>query len=668
MIELVARRLRSRFRSLKMEERYGAMAEIQIMIVEDEKIVSKDIQGMLERIGYTVPAVVSSGEEAVQKAAEMKPNLVLMDIMLKGRMDGVEAAEQIRAQFQIPVIYLTAYADERTLHRAKITEPYGYILKPFQEKELHTTIEIALYKHGMERKLRESEQWLSTTLRSIGDAVITTDAEGYITFMNPIAQSLTGWKQEEAISKPLADVFKIIGEKTGETVENPVARVIEEGNVVGLGNHTLLVTKDGAKVPIDDSCAPIKDDSDDLIGVVLVFRDITERKRMEEELLKVQKIESMGVLAGGIAHDFNNILTAIIGNLSLARLYNDSDKVSERLKESERAALQATDLTQQLLNFARGGVPVKETASIAELLEQTTIFTLRGSNVRCEFSIPDDLWTLDIDEGQIGRVINNLIINADQAMPEGGIVRVHAKNVVVEKSDNLPLKDGKYVKILIQDQGLGISKDHLQRIFDPYFTTKHKGSGLGLANSYSIIRKHDGYISVESEVGVGTIFCIYLLASSGEAPIGMGKQADKPIMGKGRILMMDDEEYIRELAGEMLCNIGYEVTTVTDGTEVIELYKEARGSEYPYDAVIMDLTVPGGMGAKKAIMSLVEIDPEVRVIASSGYPNDPVMANFSQYGFSNTIAKPYRIEALSEVLCKVMAGQSEAHAISLSSD
>ncbi len=644
------------------------MAEIQIMIVEDEKIVSKDIQNMLKRIGYAVPAAVSSGEEAVQKAAEIQPDLVLMDIMLKGKMDGVEAAEQIHAQFQIPVIYLTAYADERTLQRAKITEPYGYILKPFQEKELHTTIEMALYKHGMERKLRESEQWLSTTLKSIGDAVITTNVDGYITFMNPVAQSLTGWKQEEAIGKPLADVFKIISEKTSETVESPVAKVIAEGRVVGLANHTLLVTRDGATVSIDDSCAPIKDDSGHLIGVVLVFRDITERRRVEEELLKVQRIESMGVLAGGIAHDFNNILTAIIGNLSLARLYTDSNKISERLEESERAAIRAVDLTQELLTFARGGVPVKETAAIAALLRQTAIFTLRGSNVRCEFSIPDDLWAVDIDAGQIGRVINNLIINADQAMPEGGIVRVHAENVAVEKADILPLKDGEYVKILVQDQGLGIPKEHLQRIFDPYFTTKHKGNGLGLAASYSIIRNHDGYIAVESEVGVGTIFCIYLLASPGEAFIRTGKKEDKPIMGKGRILMMDDEESIRELAGEMLRNIGYEVTTATDGTEVIKLYKEARGSGCPYDAVIMDLTIPGGMGAKKAILGLVEIDPEVRAIVSSGYPNDPVMANFRQYGFSSTIAKPYRVEALSEVLYKVMAGQSETHTISPSSD
>ncbi len=632
------------------------MAEIQIMIVEDEKIVSKDIQGMLRRIGYAVPAAVSSGEEAVQKAAEMQPDLVLMDIMLKGKMDGVEAAEQIRAQSQIPVIYLTAYADEKTLQRAKITEPHGYILKPFQEKELRTTIKMALYKHEMEKKLRESEQWLSTTLKSIGDSVITTDASGHITFMNPVAQSLTGWKQEEAIGKPLADVFKIISEKTGETIESPVDKVIEEGNVVGLANHTLLVTRDGVTVPIDDSGAPIKDDSGDLIGVVLVFHDVTERRRIEEELLKVQRIESMGVLAGGIAHDFNNILTAIIGNLSLARLYTDPDKISERLKESEQAAIQATDLTHQLLTFARGGVPIKETAAIAELLEQTVIFTLRGSNVRCEFSIPDDLWTVDIDEGQIGRVINNLIINADQAMPEGGIVRVHAKNVDVEKADAFPLKDGKYIKIVVQDEGLGIPKEHLQRIFDPYFTTKHKGSGLGLAASYSIIRNHDGHIAVESRVGVGTIFCIYLPASAGEASIGTEKQEGKPIMGKGRILMMDDEEPIRELAGEMLSNIGYEVTTAADGAEAIELYKEARGSECPYDAVIMDLTVPGGMGAKKAILSLMEIDPGVRAIASSGYPNDPVMANFRQYGFSNTIAKPYRVESLSEVLHEVMSG------------
>lgn len=639
------------------------MAKNRIMIVEDERIVAKDIQNMLKRIGYEVPVAVASGEEAVQKAAEIQPDLVLMDIMLKGQIDGVEAAEQIRATHQIPVIYITAYADKNTLQRAKVTEPYGYILKPFQERELNTAIEIALYRHRMEKKLRENEKWLSTTLKSIGDAVITTNAEGYITFMNPVARFLTGWQQEEALGKPLEDVFKTIDEETSEPIESPVTKVIREDVVVELSDYALLITRDGSEIFIDDSSAPIKDDMGNLIGVVLVFHDVTERKRMEKEILKAQKIESVGVLAGGIAHDFNNILTAIIGNISLARLYTDPEKISERLAESERAAMLAKDLTQQLLTFSRGGAPVKKPSAIAELMKQTVVFALRGSDVRCEFDISDDLWTVEVDEAQISQVINNLVINADQAMPDGGVVKVHVKNAILNKENGLPLEDGEYVKVLVQDNGIGIPEEYIQKIFDPYFTTKQKGSGLGLATSYSIVKNHGGHLSVKSEVGVGTTFCVHIPASSKVTFMRRENRVSKPVMGRGKVLVMDDEESIRNLASEMLRSIGYEATTATDGTEAIRLYEEAKNSKKSYDAVIMDLTIPGGMGAKKAIQNLLKIDPEVKAIASSGYSNDPIMGNFKEYGFSSAIPKPYRVSALSEVLHEVIKRPTKVKSI-----
>ena len=260
------------------------MSNSRILIVEDEGIIAKDIQSTLNRSGYSVIGIASSGEEAIKKAMEIHPDLVLMDIVLEGAMDGVEAAEHIRDHFDIPVVYLTAYSDDTTLQRAKITEPSGYILKPFQEKELYTTIEMALYKHTMQGKLKESEQWLATTLKSIGDAVIATDTGKLITFMNPVAEALTGWKQEEAIGKPLKDVFKIINEKTGKQADDPVAKVLMEGVIVGLANHTVLIAKDGTKKPVDDSSAPIRDDKGKIIGVVLVFRDISERKIAVEQL------------------------------------------------------------------------------------------------------------------------------------------------------------------------------------------------------------------------------------------------------------------------------------------------------------------------------------------------------------------------------------------------
>jgi len=626
------------------------MAKAQILVVEDEGIIAQDIQNTLKKLGYAVPAIAYSGKEGIEKAQEIQPDLVLMDIVLGGGIDGIEAAEQIRRRFHIPVVYLTAYADEKTLQRAKITEPFGYILKPFEEKELYITIEMALYKHEMERRLKESQQWLTTTLKSIGDAVIATDINGCVIFMNPIAESLTGWKQKEASGKHLKKIFNIINEKTGKQVDDPVTRVLREGIVVGLANHTLLISKDGTRRSIDDSGAPIKDENGKIIGVVLVFRDVSEKRRIEQELMKADKLNSLGILAGGIAHDFNNILTAILGNIILAKEFTrPGEKIYERLIEAEKASLRAKDLAQQLLTFSSGGAPIKKTMFISDILKESALFALSGSNVQCEFSISNNLWAVEIDEGQINQAINNLIINAIQSMPEGGRIKLTAENVTVSEGE----KKGRYVKISIVDQGIGIPKEHLPKIFEPYFTTKQKGSGLGLAIVYSIIKKHDGYIEVETELGVGTTFKVYLPASLKNVFMRKGLK-EKIQTGKGKILVMDDEELVRKVIGEMLVFLGYEVEFAKEGIEAIELYKKAKAQGQPFDAIIMDLTIPKGMGGKETINKLLEIDPTVKAIVSSGYSTDPVMTEFTKYGFKGFIIKPFKIKELGEVLYRVI--------------
>lgn len=299
------------------------------------------------------------------------------------------------------------------------------------------------------------------------------------------------------------------------------------------------------------------------------------------------------------------------------------------------------------------GPPIKKTTSIAKLIKESVRFALSGSNVKCEFFIADDLWLSNVDEGQIGQVIQNIIINADQAMPKGGVIRVYCENVVISQHDNLPLKEGKYVKISISDQGIGIPKEYITKIFDPFFTTKQSGSGLGLSTAYSIIKRHDGYITVESQVGVGTTFYIYLPASDKRIEIEEEK-IDKLLKGKGRVLLMDDEEMVLEVVGDMLKYLGYEVAFARNGNEAIEFYKRAKAAGHPFDVVIMDLTIAGGMGGKEAIKKLIEIDPEVKAIVSSGYANDPIMVDFKKYGFSGVIAKPYKIKDLSKTLQKVM--------------
>ena len=394
-----------------------------------------------------------------------------------------------------------------------------------------------------------------------------------------------------------------------------------------------------------------------LSKVIVSLTDITERKRLEEELIRAQKLEFVGLLAGGIAHDFNNILTVILGNVSMARMQVASeDDIFKMLSEAEMATMRAQALTKQLLTFAKGGAPVKETASIKDLLKESSSFALRGSKSICDFSIAEDLWPVDMDVGQMSQVINNIIINSNQAMPEGGTIQVAAENLIIEDSLGLPVKPGRYIKISITDQGVGILEKHLLHIFDPYFTTKHEGSGLGLATTYSIIKKHDGHITVESQVGVGTTFHIYLPASDRAVS---KKEEVKLIKGRGRILVMDDQAFLRKIVGKMLEKLGYESEFAKNGAEAIEMYKRAKEAEKHYAAVILDLTIPGGMGGKETIKNLLEIDPEIKAIVSSGYSDDPVLANFQEHGFKGMIPKPFEYRCLGKVLHEVLKDEKD---------
>ncbi|MCP4682122.1 MAG: response regulator [Desulfobacterales bacterium] len=630
------------------------MSNTHILLVEDERIVAEDIRRTLEDLGYIVCAMASSGEDAIQKVEEHKPDLILMDIVIKGNIDGIEAADEIRSRFSIPIIYLTSYADDLVLERAKLTEPFGYIIKPFEDKELHTAIKMALYKSLMENRLRESREWLYTTLRSIGDAVIATDNTGRIKLINPIAQELTGYSNADAVGMNVTEIFDIVNEHTSEKIENPIEKVLRKGVIVGMANHTVLISKDGTRHIIDDSGAPITDNNGDIIGVVLIFRDVTHRRKMEEELEKMRKLESLGTLAGGIAHDFNNLLTAILGNISLAKINAEGhNSILTNLGEAEKACSKAKDLTQQLLTFSRGGAPIKKTTSIQDLIKDSTSFILTGSNVKCVFDIPEDLWPVEIDQGQISQVINNLIINARETMANGGTIETKIENTFIEADDNIPLKEGMYVKLSIKDYGIGISPKDLPKIFDPYFSSKGEGRGLGLSSTYSIIKNHDGLITVESEPGVGTTFVVTLPASQKQAEVDDAHEA-RLHHGKGRVMVMDDEQIIRDLVKEMLSLMSYEVICVKDGDEAIEMYKTAIESGRPINAVIMDLTIPGGMGGKDAIKKLLKIDPDAKAIVSSGYSNDPVMSTFQEYGFQGYVCKPYNIQELGAVIEKVI--------------
>ncbi|MEZ5357779.1 MAG: response regulator [Candidatus Zixiibacteriota bacterium] len=931
----------------------------RVLIVEDELIVARNLQERLQRLGYEVSDVASTGEDAVDRAGRQKPDIVLMDIKLQGDIDGIEAAERINAEYNIPVVYLTAYADDSTLVRAKNTNPYGYLLKPIESRELRSTIEMTLMKHSFETKMRNREQWLSTILRGVGEAVIVFNTAGKITYFNPAAERLLDVPQHLAIGRPISDVFTL---HTNEADADGTP--LEISDIAPLETKVLedviLRTKDDMRIDVDSTLSRIVDDGGNAAGTVVVLRDITERrkaaaekerqlkfesiitaissryvcvtagemhreivktleeigsflsvdrvyiliadylenilelryewcasgivsrrdissrvllkdykwvlqqtdkpeivripkkadlpdeaaflnselhkagvktfvslpikygdrllgilcldsvkerkrwkqnsirllqivsdligaaiirrnmekdlrenrekfenitelapetifetddkgyitfinrrgfeyfgyseeefyngfsavnlvapqershmdqslsrilkgeqmgtreflalrkdgstfpahfhsraiirnqkvvgiggividiseqKKQEQELLKTQKLESIGVLAGGIAHDFNNILTAILGNISLATMEVDpSSELYAILSDAERASVRARDLTQQLLTFSEGGSPVKKTSSISHIIRDSAEFCLRGSNVRCEFSLPDNLHRVQIDQSQMSQVINNLIINADQAMPTGGKIQVAAENTEITAATTLPLNPGAYIKITITDHGTGIPKAELPRIFDPFFTTKENCNGLGLAIAYSIVKKHNGAIDVQSQPAVGSTFSIYLPTTDDETETS-AERAILQTAGAGRILIMDDVMAVRKLAGRVLERLGYDVEYASDGEEAIRLYSDARNTNWAFDAVIMDLTIPGGMGGLEALKRIKEIDPAVKAIVSSGYSNDPVMASYESYGFKACVIKPYRPNQLASVVNSVVTGQ-----------
>ena len=515
------------------------------------------------------------------------------------------------------------------------------------------TIRDATERIHAQTALAEEKEWLTVTLRSIGDGVITTDMEGRIVLLNRVSENLTGWTQKEAFGKPLTDVFTLLDKNTKLPQTNPVERVLENMSPE-LERETILVSRDGTERIIADSAAPIMDADSKTIGVVLVFRDITERLHMEEELLKAQKLESIGTLAGGIAHDYNNLLTAILANISLMKLYVDeSTKLYQRIAKAERATLNARDLTQQLLTFSRGGAPLKKPVRIEHTVKNSVDLALRGTKTRSVFTFSDALDPVFADEDQIGQAINNITINADQAMPDGGIILISGENLAVIPKDNLPLEQGAYVRISIQDKGTGIDSGNLPKIFDPYFSTKQGHSGMGLSIAYSIVKNHNGHIIVDSKPGDGTTVYIYL-PTAVEQPLTEVPSYYGPLGGKGRILVMDDEEYVRDAASQMLIGLGYKAVTAQDGREAIDLYEQEMTAGAPFDVVIMDLTVKGGMGGREATELLLEKDPNARIVVSSGYSNDPIMSEYQSHGFCEVIAKPYRIDDLGRKLKEIL--------------
>ncbi len=474
-------------------------------------------------------------------------------------------------------------------------------------------------------------------------------------YVSPAYERLWGGDAQKLMNNPFAWLAIVLPEDRVR-VENLFLKRLD-GKTLDIEYR--IIRKNDEVRWVHNRTFPVEEPSGEISRIIGLAQDVTERKKWEEEQVRAAKLESLGLLAGGLAHDFNNLLTAIVGQLSLAKYgLEHSNPLFPRIIEAEQASLRAQDIARQLLTFSKGGVPVKKEVSLKNILEENVRLVLAGSKIKPVFQISSDLWPVNIDVGQICQVIHNLVINARQAMAEGGECIVQAYNLSQDDAEKAELpraSHGQWVRIEIIDKGIGISKENLTKIFDPYFTTKPTGSGLGLATSYSIIKSHGGFLSAESKLSSGSTFSFVLPANPKKETF------EQPVettvrLGHGKILIMDDESQIRQVLGEMIETCGYHSQATKDGEEALRVFNQAQISGDPFSAVILDLTIPGGLGGKDVINQLLDMDPHVRAIVVSGYSNDPVLANYQDYGFKGRVAKPFNLVDLSVVLNAVIEG------------
>jgi two-component system cell cycle sensor histidine kinase/response regulator CckA len=632
------------------EEYMGGRA--RILVVEDTYLVAKNLQESLHAMGYSVTDIVESGKDAIERVRQNLPDLILMDIRLKGNMDGIEAASIIHDTYNIPIIYVTAYADEYTLMRAKRTEPSGYIIKPFKNKELHSTIEMALYKQKMETFIKDREEFLATTLKSISDAVITTDLKGFITFLNPFAENLTGWSQDEALGKHVDLVFTLYDEKSDTKNINPVQETLKNGTTILLEN-LLLQSKKIKRENILSSTSPIRDDKGSIIGAVVILRDMTEEKRLQKELMKTQRLESLAELAGSIGHEFNNLLTVILGNIELVKQAGGVKKeFIEGIEEAEIAAKKAKGLSTQLLTFSKRGEPVKQAIDIKKVINDVVDSTLRNVPAEYEIEFPKDLWKIEANEALISQALDRMMKKALSLFTRGGKILVSADNIIIDEKTLIPLDPGIYIKIEIREYDVLMPGEQLENMFNPCFSIENRTDGIDIATAYSIVKNHGGTIIAESGKDDGTVFFIYLPALK-EVAHSDKKSIKQQHTGK-KVLVMDDHELVRIIAGKILNHLGFEVEFARHGNEAVTLYREAKENGNPFHLVILDLTINYGLGAKDTIQKLLEVDPHVKAVVSSGYSNDPIIQNYQLYGFCGVITKPYEIEDFNSIVQKLI--------------
>lgn len=605
------------------------------------------MQRLIERRGHEVVAVGSAEEAEVELAKQSFPFLIL-DWMLPGK-SGVELCRELRAApngDEFFILLVTARDDTQDLEQALEAGANDYLTKPLDSARLNVRLSVAerriralIERNQARAELQETVRKMTDILEKTSDGFFAVDRDWKFTFINRQAEKLLGRHREDLIGK---DFWMEFPEFTRDAFEKNYRRAMSEQVAV-----EFEASDESGQVWFELLAYPSGG------GVSVFLRDVTERKRVEEERLTTGKLESLGTLAGGIAHDLNNILTVISGNIGLAQIEapGTSPGLHSFLSRAGEAAQHAAQLSNQLLTFSKGGTPLKRVASISDLVPQAAEFSLHGSNLRAELAVPDDLWRSAVDPAQIEQVINALIINAREAMPRGGTVRVSASNIEIDTESGIPIRAGRYVKVQVADNGGGIDAKSVPKIFDPYFTTKPSASGLGLSISYSVVKKHGGVLQLEDTSPDGSTFAFYLPATDAEPQMPQPTLANEIFsFNHQRVLVMDDEAAIRDLTSELLGTLGYEVTAVPDGAEALKTYEDAMRNGENFQAVILDATIRGGMGGVATIERLRDLDPNVTAIICSGYSDEAALAEFLTYGFRAALPKPFTRHELANVL------------------
>lgn len=620
---------------------------MKILLVEDHPESRANLGRLIERRGHEVVAV-GSAEEAKQALTNQKFSFLILDWMLPGE-SGIQLCRELRTRprgDELFILLVTAKADTTDLEQALQAGANDYLTKPLDLGLLDVRLSVAerqirdlAERNHARAALQESARTLHNILENTTDGFFALDREWRFTYLNPEAEKLLERQRDELINKEL---WKEFPEIVDSPFELNYRRVMEQQEPV-----KFEACDAAGKIWFEVHAYPSGG------GVSVFFRDMTERKRNEEERLTTSKLESLGTLAGGIAHDLNNILTVISGNIGLAQIEapNDAGSLLSFLSKAGQAAQHAAHLSSQLLTFSKGGAPLKRVASISELLGQAAEFSLYGSNLRAEIDIPVDLWKAEVDPAQIEQVVNALIINSREAMPDGGTVRITARNVEITEKGTGLVPPGRYVKIRIADRGEGIPENLTTKIFDPYFTTKPTGSGLGLSISYSIVKKHGGMLHLENSSPEGSTFAFYLPATDRALAAPQAQVAERLFnFNHQKVLVMDDEAAIRDLTSQLLGTLGYEVTAVPDGLEAVRVYERALRRGENFQAVILDATIRGGMGGLATMERLRSVDPNVNAIICSGYSDEAALSEFLTYGFRGALPKPFTRRELADVL------------------